>query len=1506
MPEGADAQTLRVRRLSALMRLKLNLIPLGLLGALAGFTIALGAELKPLFDGKTFAGWEGDTNLWRIENGEFVAGEVTLRQVNNDFLATTREFGNFELRLKYKIIGTEGFVNGGVQFRSRRIPNHHEVIGYQADLGAGYDGHLYDESRRNRMLAAPAKELLARILRTNDWNEYRIRAEGPRVRLWLNGVQTVDYTESEDAIPRTGLIAVQLHGGAKAQVRYRELAIEELPRSLEPLKPAARLTPALNPAPKLERFSVGKFSVLSNEVVAFVGPENAVIEQHTGWLETALAASLPDAAPRFRHLGWEGDTVYRQNRMQNWGSWKENLDAVDATTVFVWFGQMEALDMTKTPADFAAAYAKLLDELARRTPRLVVIAPPPFEKPADPRVPDNTSRNSIVKQHADAASRLAAERGFVFVDIFTPLAARPATEPKLTRDGVHFTAEGMFEVASLIAPQLGVAAPSLGLDSLRAAVVEKNRLWFNTWRPMNWAFAYGDRTTQPFAQPGDGKPSFVEELTRYRPLIAHADATVHALASRRPAPAPLPIEPPRADPPALSADEEKSRIEVREGFSVNLFADEKLGVVRPLQIRWDERGRLWVVCAPSYPQLQPGERANDYILMLEDTDGDGHADKGTRVAEGFTMPMGLEFGDGGIYVCESTQLIHLRDTDGDGKFDERRVVFSGFGTGDTHQNINSIRWGADGALWFTQGYHIWSYVETPHGIVELNRSGLWRFNPRTLRLDSFLNESTAGLNGWGVTFDDYGQVFHASGADFVVWHTTPALVPTMNPLNLGAGLASSRGKSMEPEFLGSSHLPDDLRGVLLKSVYFTSQVRLYRLRDDGSGFASEDLGDLLASKGTEFRPVETRVGPDGAIYVCDWLNPVIGHYQASYRDPRRDRSHGRVWRVTANGRALVARPKFEAMTAAQLLEQLSSPERWVRDNAKFALYRQPKAEVIRAADALLLAKRAGTGGDQERLLYELSGVFAAHEEARPGIVERLFASEDFRWRSWAAHLAGVWAEKLSDPLDILTRAIADEHPRVRMEAVVACSWVPSAHAVKVATLALEKPLDTSINYALTQCIHAQARRWRPALAAGQIDFGTRFHALAKVLTTVGDTSVVGRVRELLKSEQFTGAARDSLLAVLIESGSAADAEFAIEQAPDSPAVLDALVTVAFRKRDSGYHVVLEQLLTSPHPAGRIAGCRVATAWGNAFGQLPRIQKLAANSSAKPKERAAAITAIAKLRGKETLAELLPFLDSSDVLIRSTTLTALAPFDSAAVAARCVKLLTGAKTDAEAGALLQPLLNLKNGADILAGAVTEAKPGAESAKLALQWLGRAGRDDRALVDALRAAAGITGSRLGYSVELVAKLVADAKSKGDAKRGAAILRQPELTCLGCHRVGNEGGVTEGLPLAPDLSAVGRAMTPEMIVESVFWPKRQVKEGFLLTQLTTKDGRDVQGYKAGESAAELKLRQFDGSELVVRRSDIATRTDAGTFMPDGLTDALTPEQRSDLLRYLFDLGK
>jgi hypothetical protein len=203
-------------------------VPMGTISTVGG------ESARPLFDGRTLEGWEGNLANWRAEDGAIVAGALDRRQPYNEFLMTTADFGDFELRLQYKVEGTGGFVNGGVQFWSRRVPASHEVSGYQADLGADTDGNLYDESRRNANLSTASADVRLRALKPGAWNDYRIRAQGPHIEIWLNGLKTVDYNESDKSVALYGKFALQIHGGASTKVSYRALEVEPIPDGHHP------------------------------------------------------------------------------------------------------------------------------------------------------------------------------------------------------------------------------------------------------------------------------------------------------------------------------------------------------------------------------------------------------------------------------------------------------------------------------------------------------------------------------------------------------------------------------------------------------------------------------------------------------------------------------------------------------------------------------------------------------------------------------------------------------------------------------------------------------------------------------------------------------------------------------------------------------------------------------------------------------------------------------------------------------------------------------------------------------------------------------------------------------------------------------------------------------------------------------------------------------------------------------------------------------------------------
>ncbi len=1078
--------------------------------------ISVPAASVSLFDGKTLNGWEGDTNkVWRVQDGVIVGGSLA-GNPRNEFLATKKSYRNFNLKLEYKLIGTEGFVNGGVQFRSKRIPNPpNEMSGYQADIGATHTGSLYDESRRNKMLLVADKELITRTEKTNDWNTYEVRAEGQRIRILLNGRQTADFTERDSGIELDGVIALQIHGNCKAEISFRNISIEPLPDALVPSEPEilGRFGEG-KPGPPLPGWINGKFALGTNETVVFIGQENFVREQKVGELESLLAAGYAAKQPRFRFMSWEGDTVYEQWRDLNFGSWTAQLEAAGATMVIVQYGQMEALDGKARLTEFTTAYHRLLDQFSARTKRLVLVSPMPFEKPLASHAPDLTLRNADVALYANAIRDIAKQRGAVFVDLVAPLSKRASNAARLTEDGIHPTDSGLRVVAQVIAAELGsLTGPQSVPANLRETIVEKNQLWFDVWRPANWSFVYGDRVSQMFGKAGGNSPTLRETFERYKPLIAEIDTRIHALAKGDKVTfPPLVQQPAPVELPVLTPAEQMAKFTVAEGYEINLFASEAEGIAKPTQFAWDERGRLYVACSPTYPQTYAAAKPVDYIIVLEDTNGDGKADKSWRFAEGLTMIQGLEPGAGGLYVCDFDKILFLRDTNNDGKADERKVLFSGFGIGDTHQLVNSISHGPDGTLWFTQGLHAFSRVETPWGLARLDKSGVWRFHPKRLQLQGFFNGGKAGHNCWGVAFDDYNQVFHKSGDRPVGYWSVPGMtkISTPDEYHPVGPLFDTSPKTTSLDIIGTRALPDEIQGHALIGGYFGSVVELHRFEDNGSGFKTTQLPKLVKSSDNSFRPVDVSVGPDGAMYLADWFNPVIGHYQASYADPRRDKTHGRIWRITAKGRPLVKQPNLAKMKPAELVMQLSSPERWTRYQAKRLLFYTPTAETLRAVDNWV-AKLNPSEPEYERWLLEAINIYEAHEVAQTDLLAKLLKAKDARVRAYGTRVIGNWAAKLPNAEALLNERIRDENSRVRLEAVVAASYVNKPEAAEIITKALDAPRDRFLDYALAQSARSLKPVWEPALAANQLKLDAAHKDYLLKLATAVTPSSPGKI-----------------------------------------------------------------------------------------------------------------------------------------------------------------------------------------------------------------------------------------------------------------------------------------------------------------------------------------------------------------------------------------------------------
>ena len=342
---------------------------------------------------------------------------------------------------------------------------------------------------------------------------------------------------------------------------------------------------------------------------------------------------------------------------------------------------------------------------------------------------------------------------------------------------------------------------------------------------------------------------------------------------------------------------ERATFVVPEGFEVNLFAGDPR-IAKPIHMNFDAKGRLWIASSEVYPQISPGKPATDKILVLEDTDGNGVADKTTVFADGLLIPTGIEIGDGGAYVAASTELLHFKDTNGDGKADTKRVVLSGFGTEDTHHILHSLRWGPEGLLYMNQSIYIHSHIETPWGVKRLNAGGHWQFRPETLQLD-ILDRGL--VNSWGLAFDNFGATFATDGAggegiNYIV--PGASYLTAYGASRILKGLNPGSPKHCGLEIVDGRHLPDDWQGSMITNDFRGHRVVRFEVKPQGSGFVSIEKPDVIKSNHPAFRPIDVKQGPDGAIYIADWYNPIIQHGEVDFYDPRRDRVHGRIWRVS--------------------------------------------------------------------------------------------------------------------------------------------------------------------------------------------------------------------------------------------------------------------------------------------------------------------------------------------------------------------------------------------------------------------------------------------------------------------------------------------------------------------------------------------------------------------------------------------------------------------------------
>jgi putative heme-binding domain-containing protein len=963
--------------------------------------------------------------------------------------------------------------------------------------------------------------------------------------------------------------------------------------------------------------------------------------------------------------------------------------------------------------------------------------------------------------------------------------------------------------------------------------------------------------------------------------------------------------------PSVDPEIERATFKLPPGFEVNLFAADPL-LAKPIQMNWDTQGRLWVATSETYPQVEPGKPANDKVIILSDENHDGVADKMTVFADKLLIPTGVLPGDGGAYVANSTELLHLKDTDGDGRADQRKIVLSGFGTEDTHHIIHTFRWSPRGTMFFAQSIYIHSHVETPYGVKRLMAGGFWEYDPRTQKLGVF---ATGLVNAWGIAWDKQGNMFATDGAgnegiNFVF----PGSVMTTayEAERVVKGLNPGSPKHCGLEIIESEHFPQEWQGHLITCDFRAHRVCRFALSDDGSGFASKEMPEVIKSTHPAFRPIDVKIGPDGALYIADWYNPIIQHGEVDFRDPRRDKTHGRIWRVTCKDRKLVKAPDLEKLEAKDLVKELVSPNLYTKEKAR-EIYRD------RFASTKLLDKSVHEIADEN----EDIGLEVFSLKTQDEIRLRISKAEDSQrvMKLFNSFTCLGEEEQQTNKMGVPSAADVfrkytyqlNPNPRVRLAAINLFRQVDldkDQHSKSLKQIAgyIDHPMDRFLDFALWKTLREMSHAWLAELEAGINPFEKPSH-LIYALNCVPADKAAPAIRAVLEKKLVPESELPKFTELLYARGNVNDLAAEIDKtdwAAEKPAAivkrLELMQKVATKAPTAPKNAAkLVPLVKHDDPAVRAAAYRLVGQWRGSD-VFETLRDSVADAKAPLELRLAAANGLIHNPAATPLLRELAEKNETPAALRVEVAILLTPRDVNSGAGLIAKLLN----DEIAASALAPhwtaLLGVKNASGELAKSLKDVKLPPEAARIALRAIKRLPKPDANLLGALGRAGGISGGPRVWTDAEKQAILTSVSSKGDAARGEAIYRRAELNCLKCHAIGGAGGV-----VGPDIRSLGASSPVDYILDSLLEPSKKIKENYNATVVETDQGVTLNGIKIRESEAELVLRNQDDKEIVIPKKSIDSRADSTiSLMPGSLVDDLSLQELIDLVRFLSELGK
>lgn len=852
--------------------------------------------------------------------------------------------------------------------------------------------------------------------------------------------------------------------------------------------------------------------------ICLVGNALAERLQHHNQWETLLYQRFPKLDLTVRNLGFPGDEPFDRIRSENFGEPDKHLAHSQASVILYFFGFNESFAGDKGLKKFTADMTKLVEETKSKdygmgSPRIVLVSPIAYQNTGNPHLPDGREHNQNLAAYAQALADVAIQTGVIFADVFTPTKALfEESKEQLTLNGVHLNAAGYAAFGPILNTALfGEGGPTSVDAKVQAEVDDKNFHWWHRYRAVNGFSIYGKR-----GQAGsDGTYNNEDVMEREREILdqmtANRDARIWSLVRGESVPAQvddsntLPFINPKTnvggpdDPNAkrgklgsldyLTAAEQLNLFNMHDEFEIQLVASEEEfpELANPVALNFDNQGRLWVATMPSYPHWKPKTKLDDKILIFEDHDQDGKADECKVFAGGLHQPTGFELTADGAYIAEQPDILFMQDTDGDDVADVRVRKLFGFDSADSHHGIAAFEWGPGGNLYFQEGTFKFSQVESPYGLTRLSEAGIWQYHPKSEKFSAFCNFAFA--NPWGHVFDRWGQNFIGDASPGNSYWAAPITGRIDHPLKHPGGSQHGRiakisggdPKYKFPTFypkrtrplagcamVSSRHFPPEMQGnYLVTNCIGDRMVLNHEVREEGSGFVGKEVEPIVWCEDGNFRPVDVQIAPDGSLYIVDWHNALIGHLQHNLREPHRDHSHGRIWRVKHKTRPLLEPAKIAGEPIPALLELLKVPEDRTRYRAKRELASRDTKQVVDALKTWTAGLDINDPNYEHRVLESL-WLHQTHNVVNQELLEQLLAAKDHRARAAAMRVLSFWLDDVPNHQELIQNGINDEHPRVRLEAVRAVSFLSGDDAIELALGVLEHDTDEYLQYTLDE------------------------------------------------------------------------------------------------------------------------------------------------------------------------------------------------------------------------------------------------------------------------------------------------------------------------------------------------------------------------------------------------------------------------------------------------------